>query len=252
MTDVQEDIPVKGRAPERVTMRFTRHGPVIAADAKKRRAFAVRSVWFEPGTSAYFASIAYMRAGNWPEFLAGLRRWGAPGENQVYADVDGHIGWKPCGLAPRRRNWDGLLPVPGDGRYEWDGFLDADELPVSADPKRGWIATANAENLPKGYPYKRAQDRLRVGGAVPAAPHPVRAAAGAEGHARRLAAAAGGPLLAAGGAARAAAARAEAAPAADRAGHPAAAALGQGARRRTRRRPRCSRSGGRSSCRPRC
>ncbi len=54
-----------------------------------------------------------------------------------------------------RRNWDGLLPVPGDGRYEWDGFLDAAKLPVSRDPDRGWIATANAENLPRGYPYKR-------------------------------------------------------------------------------------------------
>ena len=155
MTVVEEEIPVKDAAPERVTLRFTRHGPVIAADERKRTAFAVRSVWFEPGTSAYFASIAYMRARNWNEFVAGLRRWGAPGENQVYADRSGHIGWKPCGFAPIRRNWDGLLPVPGDGRYEWDGFLDAGLLPVERDPKRGWVATANAENLPRGYPYRR-------------------------------------------------------------------------------------------------
>ena len=155
MTVVEEEIPVKDAAPERVSLRFTRHGPVIAADEGKRTAFAVRSVWFEPGTSAYFASIAYMRTGNWPEFVGGLRRWGAPGENQVYADTSGHIGWKPCGFAPIRRNWDGLLPVPGDGRYEWEGFLDADLLPVERDPQRGWIATANAENLPKGYPYRR-------------------------------------------------------------------------------------------------
>ncbi len=155
MTVVEEDIPVKDAAPERVQLRFTRHGPVIAADEAKRSAFAVRSVWFEPGTSAYFASIAYMRAGSWDAFVAGLRRWGAPGENQVYADKAGHIGWKPCGFTPVRRNWDGLLPVPGDGRYEWDGFLDPDLLPSERDPGRGWIATANAENLPRGYPYKR-------------------------------------------------------------------------------------------------
>ena len=53
-----------------------------------------------------------------------------------------------------RPNWDGLLPVPGDGRYEWDGFLDPDKLPVEFDPQRGWIATANAENLPDDYPYR--------------------------------------------------------------------------------------------------
>ncbi len=63
-----------------------------------------------------------MRAESWDEFLAAMNRWGAPSENQVYADVDGNIGWKPGGLAPVRPNWDGLLPVPGDGTYEWAGY----------------------------------------------------------------------------------------------------------------------------------
>ncbi len=71
----------------------------------------------------------------------------------VWADRDGHIGWQAVGLAPRRRGWDGLLPVPGDGRYEWDGFLAAWDLPHLADPPRGWVASANQDNLPPGYPY---------------------------------------------------------------------------------------------------
>ena len=100
----------------------------------------------------YLGSIDYMRARDWDGFLAAMNRWGAPGENQVYADTEGNIGWKPGGLVPRRPNWDGLLPVPGDGRYEWDGFLDADELPVELNPPRGWISTANEMNLPAGYP----------------------------------------------------------------------------------------------------
>ncbi len=50
------------------------------------------------------------------------------------------------------RNWDGLLPVPGDGRYEWDGFHEADDLPRAIDPPRGFVATANEMNLPEGYP----------------------------------------------------------------------------------------------------
>jgi penicillin G amidase len=83
-----------------------------------------------------------------------MNRWGAPGENQVYADVRGNIGWKPAGLVPGRTNWYGLLPVPGDGRFEWDGFLDADELPVEFNPPRGWVASANEMNLPEGYPYE--------------------------------------------------------------------------------------------------
>ena len=71
----------------------------------------------------------------------------------VWADRDGHIGWQAVGLAPRRGNWDGLLPVPGDGRYEWSGFLPILDLPHEADPPRGWIATANQDNLPTGYPF---------------------------------------------------------------------------------------------------
>jgi penicillin amidase len=83
-----------------------------------------------------------------------MDHWGTPGENQVYADVRGNIGWKPAGLVPKRPNWDGLLPVPGDGRYEWDGFLDTDELPAELNPPRGWVASANELNLPGDYPHE--------------------------------------------------------------------------------------------------
>jgi penicillin G amidase len=147
-------IPVKDGDPVEERLKFTRHGPVIYEDTHKNIAFAVRAAWLEPGTAPYLGSVDYMRAGDWDGFLAAMNRWGAPGENQVYADTDGNIGWKPAGLVPRRPNWDGLLPVPGDGRYEWDGFLDADELPVEFNAPRGWVASANQMNLPEGYPHE--------------------------------------------------------------------------------------------------
>jgi len=147
-------IPVKDGDPAEAELRFTRHGPVIYEDTEKNVAFAVRAAWLEPGMAPYLGSVDHMRAEDWDGFLAAMNRWGAPGENQVYADVRGNIGWKPAGLVPRRPNWDGLLPVPGDGRYEWDGFLDADELPVEFNPPRGWVASANEMNLPEGYPHE--------------------------------------------------------------------------------------------------
>lgn len=156
---VRERIDVRGEAPREVELWFSRHGPVIYHDAEGGRAFAVRAAWLQPGMAPYFASIGFLRAGNWNQFLAAMNRWGAPAENLVYADVDGHIGYKPAGLTPRRHNFDGLLPVPGDGRYEWDDFLPMDALPVEFDPARGWIATANAMNLPAGYPV----DKYRLG-----------------------------------------------------------------------------------------
>jgi len=156
LTNINEQIKVKGQAPVNVTLSFTRHGPVVHQN--KRHLFAVRAAWLTEGMSPYFGSIEYMRAQNWRSFVAALNRWGAPSENQVYADIDGNIGYKPAGLFPKRNTWDGLLPVPGDGRYEWDGFFDMDALPEEYNPERGYTGTANSMNLPSDYPI--AQQRI--------------------------------------------------------------------------------------------
>jgi penicillin amidase len=103
--------------------------------------------------SPYFDSMRYMRAKNYAQFRRDLSTWGAPTVNQVYADTHGDIGWVPSGLAPKRPNWDGLLPVPGDGHYEWAGFWPRDEMPSALNPKDGYFTTSNEMNLPAGYPY---------------------------------------------------------------------------------------------------
>lgn len=154
MTVLREPVAVKGARAVDVDLRFTRHGPVIYTESGKSRAFAVRSAWFEPGMAPYFGSVGYMFATNFQEFRQAMSHWGAPSENQVYADTQGNIGWASGGLAPVRPNWDGLLPVPGDGRYEWAGFLAGDQLPWAYNPKAGWFASANEMNLPPDYPYR--------------------------------------------------------------------------------------------------
>jgi penicillin G amidase len=151
MRVVHESVEVKGGAPQDVELDFTRHGPVLKIDPAAHRAFAIRTVWSEPGTAAYYGSAGYLTATNWAEFTAALRSEGAPSENFVYADVGGNIGWLPVGRAPVRPNWDGLMPVPGDGRYEWAGFWRQDQLPSAYNPAKGWFASANEMNLPDGY-----------------------------------------------------------------------------------------------------
>ena len=154
---VDEIIAVSGADDETVSLKFTRHGPVIAETSS--HAFSVRAAWLEPGMSPYFGSVEYMRAQNFREFIGALNRWGAPSENQVYADIDGNIGYKPAGRFPVRLNWDGLLPVPGNGTYEWDGYFDMDVLPEEYNPERGFTGTANSMNLPEDYPI----DKYRIG-----------------------------------------------------------------------------------------
>ncbi|MBS0374634.1 MAG: penicillin acylase family protein [Proteobacteria bacterium] len=152
MRTVHETVEVRGAAPQAITLKFTRHGPVLRSDPKTGRAFALRTVWSEPGTSPYFESTWLATAQSWRAFLRARDHWGTPPLNLVYADVAGNIGWAPGARVPVRRNWDGLLPVPGDGRYEWQGFLPGPRLPAVQNPAAGWFATANEMNLPAQYP----------------------------------------------------------------------------------------------------
>jgi penicillin amidase len=153
MTVRDEVVELKDGTSTTLTLRFTRHGPVIHEDAVRLRAFAIRSVWFDAGSAPYLASLASMRATNLPDFRATMARWAVPAVNQVYADTSGTIGWVVAGLSPVRPNWDGLLPVPGDGRYEWKGYFPHEKLPHVRDPDTGFIATANQFNLPGDWDH---------------------------------------------------------------------------------------------------
>src|SRR5262252_6437666 len=151
MREERETIRVRGAADVQVTLHFTKHGPVVWEDGK--RALALRWVGAEPGTAGYLASLSVDRARNWQEFERAMPRWKVPPENLVYADRAGNIGEHSTGLAPVRTNFNGLLPVPGTGNYEWSGFVPNAELPHSYNPAEGFIATANQKTIPDPYPY---------------------------------------------------------------------------------------------------
>jgi penicillin amidase len=146
-----ETVAVRGGSPVSVKLKFTRHGPVLWEDGK--RALALHWVGAEPGTAGYLGSLALDRAQNWQEFEQAMPRWKVPSENIVYADRDGNIGEHSTGLAPLRKNWTGLLPVPEDGGYEWSGFVPNSELPHTYNPASGFVATANHKMIPENYGY---------------------------------------------------------------------------------------------------
>ena len=150
LTIVTEVINVKGEAPRRVELKFSRHGPIFHVDEKRHKAYALRSVFTEPGTASYLGALKLDQAQNCREFLALAMYWKANSENLVCGDVDGNIAWQASALTPNRKGgWLGRLPVPGTGKYEWDGFRT--ELPKEYNPPRGFIATANHNINPKGY-----------------------------------------------------------------------------------------------------
>jgi penicillin amidase len=156
MRIVADTIPVKGEKPAAVEHKYTRHGPVIYEDRANRKAYALRAGWMEQGSAPYLASLRMGQARTWEEFREACSYNRMPAENMVWADRTGTIGWQAAGIQPLRRNWSGLLPVPGDGRYEWDGYLPITALPHEVNPSRGFVATANHYLFPNDYAYPEA------------------------------------------------------------------------------------------------
>ncbi len=156
MRTIRESIPVKGEAASDVDLRYTRHGPVVYEDTLRHLAYAVRAAWLEPGGAPYMASLRMDQAKTWEEFRAACSYSNIPGENMIWADVKGNIGWQAVGIAPIRPNHSGLVPVPGDGRFEWAGYLPILNKPHAFNPPEGYIATANANLTPEDYPFRNA------------------------------------------------------------------------------------------------
>jgi penicillin amidase len=153
MTILREQIRVKGQGERPVNLKYTRHGPVVFEDSAHHTAYAVRAAWREIGGSPYLASLRIDQATSWDEFREACNYSNIPGENMVWAGRDGTIGWQAVGIAPIRRNFSGLIPVPGDGRYEWDGFLPITAKPHVVNPPAGYFATANNDLIPRDSPY---------------------------------------------------------------------------------------------------
>jgi penicillin amidase len=161
----KETISISGGKTEAVTIRYTRHGPLIdqvygkdsyptfGVTLPEKYAVAVKWTALEPGT--LFRSILWIdKARNWDEFRAAAKDWAVPSQNLIYADVDGNIGYQTPGLIPIRAKGDGRLPVPGwTDEYEWKGYIPFEKLPFTYNPKAGYVATANNAVVDSSYPY---------------------------------------------------------------------------------------------------
>ena len=148
---IKELISVKGAPSKEVDLYYSHHGPVTYLNKEKHIAYAVRCAWLEPGGSPYLASLRMDQAKTWEEFQEACTYSNIPGENMIWADTQGNIGWQAVGIAPVRNNYSGLVPVPGDGRYEWAGYLPIIQKPNELNPEKGFIATANQNVTPDEY-----------------------------------------------------------------------------------------------------
>lgn len=172
MQVVQETIQMAGGDPVPLTVRITRHGPIISDTYGKLEDFASKSGVAMPASYAialrwtalepahlFNAIWQFNQAQNWEEFRKGAREFAVPAQNLVYADVDGNIGYQMPGRIPIRAAGDGRLPVPGwTDEYEWTGYIPFEELPFAYNPPQGYIATANNAVVGSDYPYLLSTD----------------------------------------------------------------------------------------------
>jgi penicillin amidase len=145
-----EEIRVKGEtSPRRVEVEHSRHGPIFYKDLERGLAYALRSKLQEPGTAEYLGGLRLDQAESVEQCLEESVYLVNPPTNLVCADAAGNVGWTIAALSPRRRGWDGRLPVPGSGDFEWEGFRD--DLPRTVNPPEGFIVTANNNTHPPDY-----------------------------------------------------------------------------------------------------
>jgi penicillin amidase len=148
----QEVIHVKGKPDVTIDVKITRHGPIISEIIPgESRQIALHWTLYDGLRMPFFDVDT---AQNWQDFRKAFSQLDAPGQNVVYADEDGNIGYQTTGHIPIRASGDGSLPVSGaDDAHEWTSYIPFDKLPSIYNPPSGIIATANGRITPDGYPY---------------------------------------------------------------------------------------------------
>ncbi|MGA9364608.1 MAG: penicillin acylase family protein [Bacteroidota bacterium] len=163
----QEEIPVRGKSPDTLTIRETHRGPIVSDihsyplfeyqmyKTGFEKDFPLSFHWtgFEISDEAQ-AILLINKAKNWEEFEEGLREFTVPGQNFVYADDHGNIGYWLVARVPMRKRQKLATPSPGwTNEYDWTGFIPFEKLPHVYNPSEHWIATANNKIVDDSYPY---------------------------------------------------------------------------------------------------
>lgn len=154
---IEETIPLKEGKDTTIVIRLTHHGPVISdihpllKGNEKVVSMAWTGNWITHELDA-FMGLATMQ--NWDDFTQTVKKFGVPGQNIVYADVYGNIGWRPAVYVPIRKEGSSLIPRPGQNpKYDWQGRIPFSEMPFILNPESGFIATANNKTIDDAFPY---------------------------------------------------------------------------------------------------
>ena len=159
-----EVIKVKDEADITITVRETRHGPIISdvvSDTKDflKDGYALSLQWvaIEDVDSSIQTFAELYQAENFEEFVTIGQTYMGPQQNMVYADTEGNIGYHAPAKVPVRHpdnRIKGKLPSPGWlDLYDWLEYIPISDVPKRYNPPGGAIATANEKIVTDDYPY---------------------------------------------------------------------------------------------------
>ena len=154
---IKETIPLKEGADTTVVIRMTHHGPIISDihPLLKGQETAVSIAWTGHWITSEidgFFKLNLMK--DWEDFTEATSLFGVPGQNMIYADVHGNIGWRPAVYIPLRKKGESLIPRPGhDPTYDWFGKVPFVEMPYLLNPEEGYIVTANNKIIDDTFQY---------------------------------------------------------------------------------------------------
>jgi penicillin G amidase len=153
----EERIKIRGEPDQILTVRETRHGPVISDLVGAQQILAVSMANLAPDNTAAAGLLALNQAANVDEARASAAMITAPVQNLLVADRE-RIALFVVGRVPVRSAGDGSAPVPGDGSHDWTGWISVDELPRYIAPESGRLVNTNDRVAPADFPVFLGRD----------------------------------------------------------------------------------------------
>lgn len=146
-------IKVAGGQPVLLTIRASRHGPIISdLVGHGGQPIAVEMANLAPGDTAATGLMELNEATSVAAAGQAAAAITSPVQNLLVAGRH-HIGLFVTGRVPVRRSGDGLWPEEGaDGAHDWIGWASGDALPHVVDPRDGKLVNANNPVAAPGFP----------------------------------------------------------------------------------------------------
>ncbi|MBB5514813.1 penicillin amidase [Rubricella aquisinus] len=155
-------INVKGAPARQVTLRWTRHGPVIPGDHYRAaditppgHVAALAWTALDPNDRSMDTLMGLMRARSIAEGRLALRPLISPPQNVIMADRE-DVALQVMGKMPHRRDThvgQGRIPVPGwVEENDWLGYLPFDDNPRVLSPDSGMVINTNNRTTDAPFP----------------------------------------------------------------------------------------------------